>query len=223
VLANDPFYGVRVAAATSLGTLGSAAAKQSLLAAMSQADSRVRISVVQALGQLLGDADAYHAIQGALLHDPSYAVQAAAARSIGKSNMPDAFDFLQARAAGKPEIHVMRALEAGLAASGDPRAVDLLLTDAQPGMPLRMRLSALAGLAAMQKMVMQDHSQAFTELVSRTLHDPYFPLQFTAVGLVGTLHLMQFKPELTAEAANAPTQWQRDIAQDALDQLQATP
>ena len=223
VLANDPFYGVRVAAATSLGTLGSAAAKQSLLAAMSQADSRVRVSVVQALGQLLGDADAYHAIQGALLHDPSYAVQAAAARSIGKSNMPDAFDFLQARAAGKPEIHVMRALEAGLAASGDPRAVDLLLTDAQPGMPLRMRLSALAGLAAMQKMVMQDHSQAFTELVSRTLHDPYFPLQFTAVGLVGTLHLMQFKPELTAEAANAPTQWQRDIAQDALDQLQATP
>ncbi len=222
VLASDSFYGVRMAAATSLGRLGTLAAKASLLAAMSQPDSRVRVSVVQALGQFHGEADAYRSIQSAL-HDPSYAVQAAAARSIGNSGMPDAFDLLRVTAAGKPEIHVARALEAGLAATGDPRAVGLLLADAQPGMPVRIRLSALMGLAAMRSAVMQDHQQEFTELVSRTLHDHYFPLQQTAEGLVGTFHLMQFKSELAAEAADAPTQWQRDTAQDALKQLQTAP
>lgn len=220
VLANDAFYGVRAAAADSLGAIGTAGAKAALLANRLQADSRVRTSVMEALTQLHGDTEAYQALLAAFQQDASYAVSAAAARGIGRSGMPEAFGVLQAALAAKPEIHVARAIEAGLAASGDPRAVSLLLAAAQPGMPLRLRQSALAGLDAMQSVVRREHLQEFTDLVARTLHDPYFPLQREAQGLVASFQLLQFKPELEAEAIGAPTQWQRDTAKDELAHLQ---
>jgi aminopeptidase N len=221
VLANDAFYGVRAAAAGGLGAIGTPGAKAVLLANRLQADSRVRTSVMEALSRLHGDREAYQALLTAFGEDASYAVRAAAARGIGSSGMPEAFEVLHAVLAAKPEIHVARAIEAGLAATGDPRAVSLLLAAAQPGMPLRLRQSALAGLDAMQSVVRQEHLQEFTDLVGRTLHDPYFPLQQMGTRLVVSFRLLQFKLELEAEAAGAPTQWQRDTAKDELAQLQA--
>ena len=221
VLANDAFYGVRAAAADSLGAIGTTGAKTALLAAQFQTDSRVRVVVIEALSQLHGDADAYQALLRAFRQDASYAVRAVAAQGIGRSGMPDAFGVLQAALAAKPEIHVARAVEAGLAATGDPRAVSLLLAAAQPGMPLRLRQSALAGLGAMQSVVQREHPQEFTDLVARTLHDRYFPLQQAAGRLVVSFHLLQFKPELEAEATGAPTDWQRETAKAELEQLQA--
>ena len=221
VLAGDAFYGVRTAAAESLGAIGTAGAKAALLVATGQADSRVRVSVMQGLSQLHGDADAYQALLAAFRQDVSYAVRAAAARGIGKSGMPDAFGILQAALAAKPEIHVARAIEDGLAATGDPRAVSLLLAAAQPGMPLRLRQSALAGLTTMQGVVQREHLRELTDLVARTLQDPYFPLQQAGGRLVASFHLLQFKPELAAEATGAPTGWQRDTARSELAQLQA--
>ncbi|HEV2111172.1 MAG TPA: M1 family aminopeptidase [Gammaproteobacteria bacterium] len=216
VLENDPFYGVRMAAAASLGLLGTVGAKQPLLAAMSQGDSRVRTAVVQALGRLHGDADAYKALGDALQHDSSYAVQAAAAAAIGRSGMPDAFDLLQAKAATKPEIHVLRAVEGALAATGDPRAVDLLLAYARPGMPIRARLSALAGLAVLKDAVERGHGLEFAEILDQTLHDTYFPLRQTAQSLAATFHLVQFRPAIQDEAEHAPTLWQRQAAEALL-------
>jgi len=223
ILAGDAFYGVRAEAAASLAAIGTPGAKQALLAGPVQADSRVRTSVADALSRFHGDADAYQALTDTLHADPSYAVRAVAAQGIGRSGMPDAFDVLQAALAAKPEVHVARALEAGLAATGDPRAVSVLLSYAQPGMPVRLRLSALAGLAAMQKIVERDHAEEFATLIGRTLHDPYFPLQQLAQGMVPKFHLMQFKPEIAAEATGAPTPWQRGTAQGVLDSLQAAP
>lgn len=221
VLAEDRFYGVRVAAAAGLGALGVPAAKQVLLAALSQDDSRVRAAVMEALGAFRGDADAYRALTDALQHDSSYAVQAAAAGGIGCSGMADAFDRLQAKAATQPEIHVLRAIEGGLAATGDPRAVDVLLADAQPGMPIRERLSALSGLGALKDKVEAGHAQAFAELIGKTLHEHFFSLQQTAVSMVASFRLTQFGPELQDEAAHAATLWQRQTAQSALARLQA--
>ena len=223
VLTDDRFYGVRSAAAASLGALGTPAAKQSLLAALSQDDSRVRAAAVEALGAFRGDADAYRALTDVLQHDSSYAVQAAAAGGIGRSGMADAFDRLQAKAATQPEIHVLRAIEGGLAATDDPRAVDVLLADAQPGMPMRVRLSALAGLGALKGKVEADHAQAFAELLGKTLHEHFFPLQQTAVNLVASFQLEQFKLELQDEAEHAATPWQQHTAQAALARLQAAP
>ncbi|HEV2212745.1 MAG TPA: M1 family aminopeptidase, partial [Gammaproteobacteria bacterium] len=167
VLNADHFYGVRMAAAASLGSLGTPAAKQALLAALSQQDSRVRTAVVRVLAGFHGDAEVFQALSDALQHDASYAVQAAAASGIGHSVTAGAFELLQAKAASRPEIHVARALESALAATGDPRAVNLLLADAQPGKPLRLRLSALNALGAMKDAVEKDHAEEFAVLLGK--------------------------------------------------------
>ena len=49
VLGNDEFYGVRAAAATSLGNIGTEQAKTALISALQQSDSRVRTAVFKRL------------------------------------------------------------------------------------------------------------------------------------------------------------------------------
>jgi HEAT repeat protein len=49
VLGADGFYGVRAAAATSLGSVGTERAEAALLSALQQSDSRVRTAVFGAL------------------------------------------------------------------------------------------------------------------------------------------------------------------------------
>ena len=223
VLGQDPFYGVRAAAAASLSVLATPAAKQALLANLAQQDSRVRTAVVAGLGRFPGDAAVYQALQASLQRDASYAVRAAAAASLGKSRLPQAFDLLQAELGAKPEIHVARALVGGIAATGDPRAVPLLLGYAQPGEPLRLRMSALGGLAALKGQVERDHPEEFARLMDEDLHDPYLNLQLEAQGLVASLRLTRFKPELSAAAEHAPSLWLRVSAEDDLKRLEAAP
>lgn len=125
VLAADPFYGVRVVAAGSLGRLGGSAAEQALLTGLGQPDSRVRTAVVTALGSF-PDARVFAALRRALTADPSYAVQAAAARALGQAKAPGAYELLAAAIRSHPSRFVLSGLMAGLAATGDPRAQAVL-------------------------------------------------------------------------------------------------
>ncbi|HET7175363.1 MAG TPA: M1 family aminopeptidase [Gammaproteobacteria bacterium] len=222
VLSSDRFYGVRAAAAASLGALGGDAARGTLLANLRQPDSRVRMAVVQALGRWHGDAAVFTALADMLRQDPSYAVQVSAAAAIGTSASPEAFPLLQDEFAGHHDVHVQRALLGALAATHDPRAVPMLLAAGRPGSPIRLRLSAFAGLTAMRDLVQRDHAEELASLVGAGLHDTYIPLQQSAQQLVASFHLTQFKPELEAEATQAPSEWQRQIAKAALQQLQAS-
>jgi len=47
----------------------------------------------------------------------------------------------------------MQATLSGLAATKNPKAVEILLAQAQPGVPERIRLSALAGLESLKEVV----------------------------------------------------------------------
>jgi HEAT repeat protein len=81
------------------------------------------------------------------LHDdPSYAVQAAAARQLGRSGDEDAFNALRSEAQSSlQEIVAMGVLD-GLAASKNSQAAQILLGYAQPGTPERIREHALSDL-----------------------------------------------------------------------------
>ncbi|HEV2331554.1 MAG TPA: M1 family aminopeptidase [Gammaproteobacteria bacterium] len=221
VLARDRFYGVRAAAAASLGALGGDAARGTLLANLKEPDSRVRTAVAQALGRWHGDTAVFTALADTLRQDPSYAVQASAAVAIGASASPEAFSLLQGEYARHHDIHVQRALLGALAATHDPHAVPILLAAGQPGSPIRLRLSAFAGLTALRDLVQRDHAEELASLADAGLHDAYIPLQQSAEQLVANFHLTRFKPELETEAAQAPSEWQRQMAKTALQQLQA--
>jgi aminopeptidase N len=219
VLSSDGFYGVRAAAATSLGSIGTEKAKVALLSALQQPDSRVRTAVFEALGNFLKDQAVYSAFVNALHNDSSYAVEAAVARALGRSGLAQAFDVLQDEVRANPELHVMQGTLAGLAATKDPRAADILLAKAQPGVPERIRLSALGGLESLKETVTKNQLPGLIEVVRAALHDPFYITRETGQELVGVFDLTQFEADIQTEAQNAPMALQRLPAQQVLKQL----
>ncbi|HTV58376.1 MAG TPA: M1 family aminopeptidase [Verrucomicrobiae bacterium] len=217
VLSTDSFYAVRAAAAASLGNLATPQSKSALLSALLQPDSRVRSAVVAALGKFPSDPAVYNAFVNALRNDPSYAVQAAAARQLGKSRLPQAFDVLQSEAAARPEVHVMQATLDGLAATGDPRAPAILLAQSQPGVPERIRLAALSDLANLAGLLPRDRSPELIQVVQSALHDPFLPVRETGEQIAGAFALVQFRPYVQSQADSAPTADERDTARQILE------
>jgi aminopeptidase N len=219
VLGSDEFYAVRAAAATSLGSIGTERAKAVLLSALQQPDSRVRTAVAEALAGLATDQAVYSALVNALHTDASYAVEAAAAKGLGKSGAAQAFDVLKAEVLTKPERHVMQGTFAGLVATKDPRAVEVLLAQAQPGVAERIRVSALTALESLKEVVTPKQLEELTEVVRAALHDPFYATREAGEELVGVFDLIQFEAEVQAEAQGAPMAMQRDPATQVLKQL----
>ena len=219
LLGNDGFYGVRAVAATALGRIGGEKAKAALVSGLRQPDSRVREAVVGSLGNFAKDQAIYSVLVNALHEDSSYAVQAAAAKALGKSGVAQAFDILRAQAMTNPELHVMRATLAGLAETKDARAAEILLAQAQPGAPEAVRLSALGGLENLKETVAQNHLTELVEVVRAALHDPFYFTREAAEELVGVFDLVQFESDIQAEAQGAPLAMQRRPAQQVLEQL----
>lgn len=219
VLDGDPFYGVRVSAAEGLGQLHTASARAALLKALSQPDSRVRVAVVHALAKFRQDSPVYEALVHSLRDDPSYAVQAAAAATLGKSGVPRALRVLETAARGNPDIHVMRGIFAGLAATGNPEAEALLLAYAQAGVPEDLRLDALQAIAQVSRPMDAASRDELVNVVRSALHDPYLSVQLAGERLAGMDGLNEFREEIQFQAKAAPTALQKDAAHTALEQI----
>jgi aminopeptidase N len=220
VLGNDSFYGVRAAAAKSLGAIGTEAAKSALLSAVKQTDSRVRAAAVEALGRFAKDPNVYGALVNTLHGDSSYAVQGAAAEALGSSGVPQAFDVLQALVASNPEVHLMRAALDGLAATNDPRAISILLAKAKPGQMERVRLTALSDLATFGPALDWEHEPEAASVIRAALEEQFAPVRQAGVGLAGELKLTQLCPDILAAARKAPIADYRQAAEQVLRQLQ---
>ena len=218
VLGHDGFYGVRAAAATGLGNIGTDQAKLALLSSLGQPDSRVRTAVVRALGNFQKDRDVYDALVNTLHNDASYAAEAAAAEALGRSGAAQAFEVLRAAAATQRERHVMAEILDGLAATQDPRAAAILLALAQPGVPERIRSRALTGLTRLKAVVEQHHARELAEVVRAALADPFLPVRQAGEQLVGAFDLKQFRADLQKDA-DSPLIMQRELAQSVLEQL----
>lgn len=216
----DSFYAVRSAAAASLGKIGTERSKAILLTALQeQKDSRVRMAVVDSLGHFSKEQDVFDALVRAFQLDESYAVQAAAAKQLGRSGVAAAFKILQTKAQAHPELHVMQATLTGLSSTEDPRAFKVLLAQAQPGVPERVRIYALAGLEHFSESAANNESETLTAVVRAALHDPFYPLQEAGEELAGAFHLTQFAQDIQNAAENAPMAMQRDAARKALEKL----
>ncbi|MGH9725829.1 MAG: hypothetical protein ACRD41_12260, partial [Candidatus Acidiferrales bacterium] len=132
---------------------------------------------------------------------------------------PQAFDLLRQEIAKNPELHVMQGALGGLVATKDPRAVEILLAQAQPGVAERVRLSALSDLESVKAEVKTTQMPELAETVKSALHDPFYLTREAGEELVGVYGLTQFEPEIQSEAQDAPMAMQRDAARQALNQL----
>jgi aminopeptidase N len=222
VLNHDGFYGVRMAAATSLGKLGSPQARSALLEALQlQTDNRVRTAVATALGRFASDSRVYTALVRAMRADSSYAVEAAAATGLGVSRNPNAEQVLAAEARATLDVHVETAVLAALAATRDPSAAAVLLDKAQPGVPESVRAGALVDLVAMKDAVPAADSARVVAVVRAALEDQTVAVLLAGEELVGAFGLTQFRATV-ARDADAPLVIQRRLAKQVLQELDAT-
>ncbi len=158
-LFNDTFWGVRVAAAEALGTIGTESAQSILLQGLQEltapAWSRVRVAIAAALGRFQAPQQAELAERSAqalsaLLErgDISYRVESAAAEALGKTRTTGCVDTLT-KLIDRPSWNnaVQRGIFSGLAASGEDRVVDVFAAHLDnPQNPITLRLTAAIGM-----------------------------------------------------------------------------
>jgi aminopeptidase N len=147
-LANEKeFWGVRAEAASALGQLRSSDAETSLLAHVATAHPKVRRIVASSLG-FFRTARAAEALKSLALRDASYLVEAEAARALGSTRQPVAFDTLIDILDRPSWADVIRsgAID-GLANLRDERAVPHVIARTRYGVPTRGRRAAIMAIS----------------------------------------------------------------------------
>ncbi|MHB8814634.1 MAG: M1 family aminopeptidase [Steroidobacteraceae bacterium] len=203
IVEGDSFHAVRIEAASSLGASRSDQAKQALLNAMRQPDSRVRAAAVSAMSNFLGDRAVIAKLVGMLRDDPSYAVQAAAAEELGRSNSESARGALRSKSATRLQEIVAIGVLDGLAETGTPQAARILLRYAQPGTSQRLREHALMDLPKLKAELQRSDAPQLARTVGAALDDSFLPVHEAADQLVDVFRLKQFRAAIERDTKEA--------------------
>jgi aminopeptidase N len=143
---DSEFWGTRAECAAALGIVRAKESFEVLRDARTVKHPKVRRAVIEALGQFKTN-DAAEAIRPYALQDESYLVEAEAARALGKTRQPLAFDALLDLLDRPSWYDVIRAGAIdGLAALRDERAIVHLTARVRYGQPPRARRAAIVGL-----------------------------------------------------------------------------
>jgi aminopeptidase N len=181
-LRNDKAWGVRAAAADTLGQMGGASASKLLLAALDSNDKPwVRNRVVSALGNFKDDAAVAAKLNSIAKQDDSYRARAAALQALGRLKGPDAFATLEAAVvADSPDGFLRNAALRSLGSLADDKAVPLLLQWSAAGKPLDSRTAAINSLGRLQK-----DNKDITKQIAAYLTEPHFPVRMAAIYALG--------------------------------------
>jgi aminopeptidase N len=196
-LTKDDFWGVRAAAALSLGVSKSTAAREALLTHRDP-EFQVRLAIVEALGPQKNDA-VINYLTKLVAEDASIKVVEKAAEVLGKTADLRALPVLQQALNRDSHRETIRAgaLE-GLSYLTDKSVVPTLLKWSELGMPLRARTSAIKGLGRVGK----DQSQVYKALVE-LLEDPSYVVRrevISALREIGNPDVVPIlEPRLTRE------------------------
>jgi aminopeptidase N len=152
VVSGKDFWAVRMAAAISLGEIGSESARAALLEAYrAEPDPRVRRGCVWAMGNFKDEA-AIDFLREALEEDESYFVAVAAVRALANIGTDRAYDILLTSLTRSSWQEVIRAaVFHGLAQAREKRAVELAIDHSRYGQHPAARLAAVACLGALGK------------------------------------------------------------------------
>jgi len=193
-LLNDAFWGVRVAAAEALASIGSEQAQDVLLQALTRLDarefSRVRAAIAEALGNYAQPTRPELAQRSATAlasvfeaGDVSYLVEMATAYALGRTRTAGAVEQL-VKHIDRPSWmnRVQGSIFAGLAATGEDRVVEIIapyLND--PTRHPTLRLAAARGfnvLAQNRHLYSEEARQrAVTALIEAVEHDSWRPVR----------------------------------------------
>jgi len=218
----DDFWGVRVEATQALAELKNEAARPGLLEAVKDKDSRVRRAAIHGLSQYK-DAKLADLFIGIIQSDPSYFVVADAARALGESGSPKAYEVLTA-ALQTPSWQdtILAGGLGGLAALNDPRALDIALKYATPGNRPSVRVAAIQALAHAAK----GNDRAFQALAA-ALKDRSLEVVFNTIEAFSTLGdpraIPMLEELLNKPPAGVPSSALKQVIDEAINHIKNPP
>jgi aminopeptidase N len=178
----DPFWGVRIEAVKSLSEIKNDGSRAALLEAARDKDSRIRRAAITGLAAFK-DPKLAEVFINIIKNDESYFAIAEAARALGQSGAPQAFDVLVATLSQESWQDTIRAgVMSGLAELKDPRALDIAFKYAAPGNRPSVRGPAFQLIAALGK-----GNDRALQILTAALKEPSTQIVFNALNALGAL------------------------------------
>lgn len=194
----DNFWGVRIEAVQALSVLKTDASRAALLEAVKDKDSRIRREAIKGLAAFK-DAKLAELFIKLINTDPSYFAVAEAARALGQSGSPEAYDVLIGAMKTESWQDTIRAgVLGGLGALKDPRGLEAGLKYASPPYPTSLRTAAFQVLAEAGKA-----SDRALEILTSALKEKSFQIKFAAIQALAKLGDKRAIPALE-EMLNSP-------------------
>ena len=227
VLAHDNYWAVRAAAARGLkkslaNSPTRAVAQGALLRALAsspaQPRSTVRAAAAAALAPVAGQSEIFAALRRAFQHDPSYAVEGAAAAAMAAGDSSRAYPLIARALTQAHAVHQVRGLEIALGRCHNPQAAATLFKLTQPGTQMLERLIALYLLPSQAAMLGNQKAQ-IAQTIQSALHAHFPFLKEVGMQVAAGLHDTAVIPQLRSYARNLPTPNQRHAARAALRKL----
>ena len=188
-LREEPFYGARREAAKALGKIRQDSALEALRAGLADKDSRVRSSILEALGSFPEHAELIPILRHALETDDSYAVRGAAAGALGsfEKHRDQAAPILAAALSQGSYRETVRGNAIKALAELDPgRAWEPAQKLAKYGAPADSRSDALEALVTIAKHDRHRRDEV-RKILEGYLDDPYYSLRENAYRRLGEL------------------------------------
>jgi aminopeptidase N len=230
-LLSDDFYGVRVAAAISLGEIGSAGARAALPGAKAalvdayrlSKDPNVRRACVYALGNF-NDEETIDMLGEALGKDESYYVAVAAARALAHIGGDKPYDILRSSISRASWQEVIAAsIFHGFAQAKEKRAVDLAIDHSKYGVRAPIRVAAAACLGALGKELNKEKKDdRVVDHLIELLKDKAVRARMGAVKALGKIGNKRALPPLREAQRRECLDMMKGALEDAIKSLEET-
>ena len=231
-LTDDPFWGVRAEVAEQLASVKLDQAVEGLLKGLQDPEARVQRAVVDSLGEIKTPESCKALKAIAEKGDPSYYVEAAAIRSLGKVGAAD----LDGKAKDKKTLKLLETIlkerqgwnetvRSGAIAAlsqfkSSEEALNLVLKYTEPGTPQALRLAAIRSLGSISKGQSQPNVERILDRLETIASESFFLTQVSAVGGLSGIETGRAMGILQSLADHTPDGRVRRRAQEAVQQVQ---
>lgn len=217
-LSGDAFWGVRVEAARILGDVDNRMAALLLATGYSQENARIRLAVVEALGNTTAP-DAASTLLKALSDDSPYVV-AAAIRSLGRLDHQHAVGAITRTLSQDSHNEVIRsAALSALASLRSEKSLGTLIDYTKPKRPRMSRGSSITALGQLGSHL-QDKERARGALLE-LLNDPAPRIRSSVLGALGTLGDPSVIPDLQQFISQSNNQSEKDQGRRAIRRIRS--
>jgi aminopeptidase N len=227
----EPFWGVRIEIAQSLGKVKLDQAFEGLLAGLDDTDARVRRSTIEALAEIK-TASSYKAVKAIVeAGDASYYTEAAAVRALGKivaSGLSEKKEektlkllksVLEERQ-GWNEMVRSGAIGALSQLKTSEEALNLILSYTELGVPQALRLTAIRALGGISTGQTNVNLQRILDRLKELSRESFFLTQVAVSSSLGQMETPRAIGILQALADQTPDGRVRRIAEEAVQRVQ---